>query len=179
GNKPLIPESVRLVLKTSDFLENLGGDSASTNTLSYFDSPGAMKAYREQSSIETPEFTKINSSGETNKILPHCYDDSDAAYEQRHKRFERFEKGQRRAEMEKLRHQVYKLGERVGQLKVMNTSAFMSVGSYPPSYLSTYSTIHGVQHGCRFPTPEGEDLRNEMLTTAEAIQQRYQAMIHP
>jgi len=55
-------------------------------------------------------------------------DTSDAAYERRHRKYETFEKRQRRREKEKLQHEQYKLKERLDELRSMDVSAFAMGG---------------------------------------------------
>ena len=54
-------------------------------------------------------------------------DTSDAAYEKRHRKYETFEKRQRLREKEKLKHEHYKLKERIEQLRAMDSSAFLAI----------------------------------------------------
>ena len=54
-------------------------------------------------------------------------DTSDAAYEKRHRKYESFEKRQRLREKEKLKHEHYKLKERIDQLRGMDTAAFLAI----------------------------------------------------
>lgn len=67
-NEPLIPADTPFVFKTNDTLEKVAGDFATAggsglNLLahqSYFERPEVLKAYREQTIIETPEFTNVS-----------------------------------------------------------------------------------------------------------------------
>lgn len=74
------------------------------------------------------------------------------AYINRHRKYEAFEKRQRRREKEKLVHEQYKLKERIEQLKGMDVSAF-GVG--------------------------GETRRKEMLDTAIGLESRYAILLPP
>src|ERR1700735_1921502 len=65
-------------------------------------------------------------------------DTSDAAYEKRHRKYETFEKRQRLREKEKLKHEQYKLKERMEQLRAMDGSAFLALPS------SSFSPIPSV-----------------------------------
>lgn len=77
---------------------------------------------------------------------------SDMAYVNRHKKYEAFEKRQRRREKEKLVHEQYKLKERIDQLKGMDVSAF---------------------------GPGGEARRKEMLDIAIGLETRYAILLPP
>ena len=112
---------------------------------------------------------------------------SDAAYEKRHRKFENFEKRQRLREKEKLKHEHYKLKERIEQLKAMDGSTFMTLPSSaftpPPRDIaedieetpnSPYvSLIGGVS------LVEGERRRKEMLDVAIMLEKRYAYLLPP
>ena len=77
---------------------------------------------------------------------------SDFTYINRHRKYETFEKRQRRREKEKLVHEQYKLKERIEQLKGMDASAFGS---------------------------GGEARRKEMLDIAVGLEMRYAVLLPP
>jgi hypothetical protein len=66
-NEPLIPADTLFVLKTNDTLERVAGEFSSAGGSglnlhaheSYFDRPDVLKAYREQTIIETPEYQNV------------------------------------------------------------------------------------------------------------------------
>ena len=66
-NEPLIPADTPFVLKTNDTLEKVAAEFSSAGGSglnlraheSYFERPDVLKAYREQTIIETPEFTNV------------------------------------------------------------------------------------------------------------------------
>ena len=111
---------------------------------------------------------------------------SDAAYEKRHRKFENFEKRQRLREKEKLKHEHYKLKERIEQLRGMDGAAFMTLpasafspappggddNEEPPT--SPFPAMNGgIYH------PEGERRRKEMLDIALKLEQRYTYLLPP
>jgi hypothetical protein len=69
-NEPLIPADTPFVFKTNDTLEKVAAEFSSAGGSglviraheSYFDRPDVLKAYREQTMIETPEYTGIPES---------------------------------------------------------------------------------------------------------------------
>lgn len=77
---------------------------------------------------------------------------SDLEYINRHRKYETFEKRQRRREKEKLVHEQYKLKERIEQLKGMDVSAFGG---------------------------GGEGRRKEMLDVAVGLEMRYAVLLPP
>lgn len=83
-------------------------------------------------------------------------DTSDAAYIARHRKYEAFEKRQRRREKEKLTHEQYKLRERIDQLRAMEPLAFGGKD-----------------------VAECEQKRQMMLTTAEDLAERYRVLLPP
>jgi hypothetical protein len=112
---------------------------------------------------------------------------SDAAYEKRHRKFENFEKRQRLREKEKLKHEHYKLKERIEQLKAMDGSSFMTLPSSaftpPPRDIaedveetpnSPYVSLNG-----GVSLVEGERRRKEMLDVAIMLEKRYAYLLPP
>lgn len=135
---PLIPAQTRLLLTTNP---HTIANSSSTIKLGmnifandrYFDRPEVVKAYREQQVIQTPEFDKITGNpAAMGRLRPRNSEDgtvdtSDATYEKRHRKYEAFEKRIRLREKEKLKHEQYKLKERIDQLRAMDGGAFLSL----------------------------------------------------
>jgi len=115
-------------------------------------------------------------------------DTSDAAYERRHKKYETFERRQRLREKEKLKHEQYKLKERVEQLRIMDASAFLALPA------SDFSPAPGVQeddvnagagvlaaahiNGANAHN-EGERRRKEMLDIALSLEARFRVLLPP
>ncbi|KAJ7361414.1 hypothetical protein DFH08DRAFT_844060 [Mycena albidolilacea] len=195
-NEPLIPADTPFVFKTNDTLEKVAAEFSSAGGSglviraheSYFDRPDVLKAYREQTMIETPEYTGIPESSSVGgrlrvRTTDETNTDLDAAYEKRHKKYEKFEKGQRLREKEKLKHAQYKLKERIEQLRGMDNSAFMQAPA------SSFSPRPGVPEvieddvlGGLNGNPaylEGERRRKEMLTNAQALEERYRILLPP
>ncbi|KAF8910104.1 hypothetical protein CPB84DRAFT_1635782, partial [Gymnopilus junonius] len=162
---------------------------------SHFARPEVLKACREQEIIQTPDFESIaESSSVGGRMRPRGAEDesaetSDAAYEKRHRKFETFEKRQRLREKEKLRHEHYKLKERIEQLKGMESSAFMALpaSSFTPPPVqapaeldeivaagSPYAHINGMASHA-----EGERRRKEMLENAYKLEKRYAYLLPP
>lgn len=115
-------------------------------------------------------------------------DTSDAAYEKRHRKYETFEKRQRLREKEKLKHEQYKLKERIDQLRGMDPSAFLALPesdfSLPPDELSDVAELNGdTADGVLFHphahAPEGYRRRKEMLAVACSLEERYRTLLNP
>ncbi|KAF8640589.1 hypothetical protein AX17_000251 [Amanita inopinata Kibby_2008] len=201
-NEPLIPVDTPFLLTTNSVLV----DDLSTNAElglnihaneRYFDRPEVLRSFREQSIIETPEYVHVADSpsvGVGGRFRPrgsgdNAIDTSDAAYEKRHRKYESFEKRLRLREKEKLKHEHYKLKERIEQLRAMDSSAFLSLpaSSFPEedgqrlenSDNSVDGTISPhVTHAngsCVFT--EGERRRREMLDVALALEERYRVLL--
>ncbi|TFK19961.1 hypothetical protein FA15DRAFT_759679 [Coprinopsis marcescibilis] len=150
----------------------------------YFNRPAVIEAYRTQAEIQTPEFslidtlpTRMRARGNQPKV-----DDSDAAYERRHERYERFEVGMRHREKEKLQYEHHKLKERIDQLRGLDASAFLSFPAdmfspapqQPPE--EDLANAAGI-----YNTPaqvEGERRRKEMLEAANFLELRYRGILH-
>ena len=110
-------------------------------------------------------------------------DTSDAAYEKRHRKYEAFEKRQRLREKEKLKHEHYKLKERIEQLRALEPSSFLSA---PESFFSNLrrSKSHrgelDAQGGTDAPEPshnEGEWRKRQMLDVANSLDTRYRTLL--
>ncbi|KAH0838063.1 hypothetical protein J3R83DRAFT_6304 [Lanmaoa asiatica] len=182
-NEPLIPADTPFLLTTNSTLLQPSSKSASFgfNTFAnqrYFDRSDVIKAYREQLNIQTPQFSLLSedatvggrfrprSSGEQDNA-----DTSDAAYEKRHRKYETFEKRQRLREKEKLKHEQYKLKERIEQLKVMDGSAFLANEDQSGVSLSdTQINVTPIHN-------EGERRREEMLEVASILEERYRTLL--
>lgn len=119
-------------------------------------------------------------------------DTSDAAYEKRHRKYETFEKRQRLREKEKLKHEQYKLKERIEQLRAMDTSAFLALPaskfSEPPGLSSTeehddadtgIADLPGAHVNGAAAYNEGERRRQEMLEIAHVLEDRYRVLLPP
>ncbi|KIL71549.1 hypothetical protein M378DRAFT_6272 [Amanita muscaria Koide BX008] len=198
-NEPLIPADTSFLLTT---------DSAVVHELSsnvevglnpqanerYFDRPEVLKSFREQLLIETPEYVHVAdlpSVGVGGRFRPRgcgdsLLDTSDATYEKRHRKYETFEKRLRLREKEKLKHEHYKLKERIDQLKSMDGAAFLSLsasffssldGQEPENSDDGASTSHdGFANNSHY---EGERRRKEMLDVAQSIEERYRMLLPP
>jgi hypothetical protein len=109
-------------------------------------------------------------------------DTSDAMYEKRHRKHEIFEKRQRLREKEKLKHEQYKLKERIEQLTVMDGSAFLGLPaasfSLPPAADEDKSgVISGTQTNDTEILDEGERRQQEMLEVASILEERYRTLL--
>ncbi|KAJ7103220.1 hypothetical protein B0H15DRAFT_811479 [Mycena belliarum] len=190
----LIPADTMFVLKTNDTLEQVAKEfapaSSSINFLAhekYFERPDVLKAYREQTIIETPEYSNVAdvpSAGGRLRVRPPTEDnhlDADAVYEKRHRKYETFEKRQRLREKEKLKHEQYKLKERIEQLRGMDNSAFLAAPA------SSFSPRPGVPEVVEDDLGlngnpaylEGERRRKEMLMNAQSLEERYRVLLPP
>ena len=115
-------------------------------------------------------------------------DTSDAAYEKRHRKYEAFEKRQRLREKEKLKHEHYKLKERIEQLRPLEPSAFLSAPDSffassrqrPPPHRGEPDTQ---QQGGSTDVPatssqnEGEWRKRLMLDVANGLDARYRTLL--
>ncbi|KAF8523219.1 hypothetical protein JB92DRAFT_3110190 [Gautieria morchelliformis] len=123
---------------------------------SYFDQPEVKAAYLAQRAIQVPEFSPLPDDAVGGRLRARAEEEgpetSDLAYINRHRKYETFEKRQRRREKEKLVHEQYKLKERIEQLKGMDASAFGA---------------------------GGEARRKEMLDIAEGLEMRYAVLLPP
>ncbi|KAH9958989.1 hypothetical protein BC827DRAFT_1216967 [Russula dissimulans] len=199
-NEPLVPAYTQLLLTTDSARVRTFGDAAAEadapqlNTSAYeryFDQPEVIRAYREQQLIQTPEFTLLSEHEAVGgRFRPRSLDDegidtSDAAYEKRHRKYEAFEKRQRLREKEKLKHEHYKLKERIEQLRALEPSAFLST---PESYFvaSLRPPLHhresDVQDGMDTPPPApphnmGEWRKRQMLDVANSLDARYRTLL--
>lgn len=129
-------------------------------------------------------------------------DTSDATYEKRHRKYETFEKRQRLREKEKLKHEQYKLKERIEQLRGMDGSAFLTLPASLFRPLSaavsqegdgsadgpitaedeTNTGLHelpGIHVNGAALHNEGERRRAEILETAAGLEERYRVLLPP
>ncbi|KAI0323010.1 hypothetical protein OF83DRAFT_1279195 [Amylostereum chailletii] len=192
---PLIPTSTRFLLATSPahVPESSTGVplKLAINTVAYdryFDKPEVLKAYREQSIIQTPDFTPLDEHAAVGGRFraraseEDGADTSDAAYEKRHRKYETFEKRQRLREKEKLTYEHYKLKERIDQLRSMDPSAFMVVpastfnDTAPTQIPSSVPSIDGLDSPALL---EGERRKEQMLEVAESLEGRYRLLLNP
>ncbi|PPQ73388.1 hypothetical protein CVT26_015491 [Gymnopilus dilepis] len=199
---PLIPLDTPFLLTTNSKhaveVPSESGAAIPVNIVvndSHFARPEVLKAIREQENIQTPDYESIAEiSSVGGRMRPRGVEDelaetSDAAYEKRHKKFETFEKRQRLREKEKLKHEHYKLKERIDQLKSMDSSAFMSLPASsftpPPAHMPTefdeavaagspYAHVNGIASHA-----EGERRRKEMLDHAYKLERRYAYLLPP
>lgn len=199
-NEPLIPANTQFLLTTNSALVHPPQPSSSTDfglnshaNQRYFDRPDVIQAYREQQIIQTPEFTTLSEDASVggrfrpriSAELPESADTSDAVYEKRHRKYETFEKRQRLREKEKLKHEQYKLKERIEQLRAMDESAFLGL---PATSFPLPSGVVQVQDGRDSSLPvihaddtamcsEGERRRQEMLEVASILEERYRTLL--
>ena len=129
-------------------------------------------------------------------------DTSDATYEKRHRKYETFEKRQRLREKEKLKHEQYKLKERIDQLRGMDGNAFLSlpVSLFRPLGTSALQEgdgstnvpivddddidtglhdLPGIHVNGAALHNEGERRRKEILETAANLEERYRVLLPP
>jgi len=195
----------------------------------YFDRPEVTAAYKKQQLIETPEFSQLSEDATVGSrfrpraaleevrlptqrtFLAHAddtfrtqnlADTSDATYEKRHRKYETFEKRQRLREKEKLKHEQYKLKERIDQLRGMDGNAFLSL---PVSLFRAFGTsalqegdgtvdgpividddigtglqdLPGIHVNGAALHNEGERRRKEILETAANLEERYRVLLPP
>ncbi|KAG1813345.1 uncharacterized protein BJ212DRAFT_1482799 [Suillus subaureus] len=199
-NEPLIPANTQFLLTTNSALVPQPQPSSSTDfglnshaNQRYFDRPDVIQAYREQQIIQTPEFTTLSEDASVggrfrpriSAELPESADTSDAIYEKRHRKYETFEKRQRLREKEKLKHEQYKLKERIEQLRAMDGSAFLGLpaASFPlPSDAvqvedSRDTSLTAIHVDGTVMCNEGERRRQEMLEVAYILEDRYRTLL--
>ncbi|KAG5637655.1 hypothetical protein H0H81_003732 [Sphagnurus paluster] len=195
-NEPLIPEDTPFLLTTNPALASTSSSTLEVNIHAndrYFERPDVLKAYREQSIIQTPEYVslgdtpvgRLRARSQAGITEDGPLETSDAAYEKRHRKYETFEKRQRLREKEKLKHEQYKLKERIEQLRAMDPAAFLTL----PDNLFPESPHHAdpesepeeglsPQHNGG-PNREGERRRKEMLSVAYMLEDRYRVLLPP
>ncbi|GJE89606.1 hypothetical protein PsYK624_057100 [Phanerochaete sordida] len=203
-SEPLIPSNSRFLFTTNAALVPSTSETSAAIELNtqaygrYFDRPEVQRACRQQADIQVPEFTQLSDDALVGgRFRPRNTDEelvdtSDAAYEKRHRKYETFEKRQRLREKEKLKHEQYKLKERIEQLRAMDTAAFLALPA------SNFSEPPGVTHDGTYDEPdaelgelpgahvngaaahnEGERRRREMLQVAESLEERYRVLLPP
>lgn len=114
-------------------------------------------------------------------------DTSDATYEKRHRKYETFEKRQRLREKEKLKHEQYKLKERIEQLRGMDSSAFLALPAAIFGGLEKVvdeddtgiQDLAGIHVNGAAIYNEGERRRKEILETAATLEERYRVLLPP
>ncbi|KZT08718.1 uncharacterized protein LAESUDRAFT_648565 [Laetiporus sulphureus 93-53] len=203
-SEPLIPAETNFLLTTNSALVPSTAvtipSEVEINTQAYgryFDRPEVQKAYRQQQVIQTPEFKQLDEDAHVGgRFRPRGIEDdsadtSDAAYEKRHRKYETFEKRQRLREKEKLKHEQYKLKERIEQLRAMDTTAFLSLPAFdfpPPSDSDVhfdpedapgFAEMAGVQIHGTAAYLEGERRRKAMLDVALSLEERYRTLLPP
>ncbi|EGN93100.1 hypothetical protein SERLA73DRAFT_189929 [Serpula lacrymans var. lacrymans S7.3] len=195
-NEPLIPENTQFLLTTNSGELKQPSTSASSGFeinnhayQRYFDRPDVLKAYREQLIIQTPEFSLLSEDASVGgRFRPRSSeeestDTSDAAYEKRHRKYETFEKRQRLREKEKLKHEHYKLKERIEQLRALDGNAFLALPassfSAPPGVEEELplSDLPGAHVNGAAVYNEGERRRKEMLDVAFTLDERYKTLL--
>ncbi|KAG0707432.1 hypothetical protein DFH29DRAFT_624796 [Suillus ampliporus] len=197
-NEPLIPANTQFLLTTNSTLVPQPSSSTDFGLNShanqrYFDRPDVIQAYREQQIIQTPEFTSLSADASVggrfrpriSAEIPESADTSDAVYEKRHRKYETFEKRQRLREKEKLKHEQYKLKERIEQLKAMDGNAFLGLPEtsfpLPPETIEVEdgqdASLAGVHIDGAAICNEGERRRQEMLEVASILEDRYRTLL--
>ncbi|KZV82161.1 hypothetical protein EXIGLDRAFT_843986 [Exidia glandulosa HHB12029] len=163
----IIPETTKFILTTDSKLVPPMMDNVSTrpDLAKYFSRPEIMHSLKMQRDIQTPEFTPLSEIAAVGGRLrvrseENIIDMSDEAYLRRHRRYEAFEKKQRRREKEKLVHEQYKLRQRLDELRGFDINAF-AVSGIPQTQVET------------------EERRKIMLETAEALDRRYATLLPP
>ncbi|KAJ7070733.1 hypothetical protein C8F01DRAFT_974709, partial [Mycena amicta] len=193
----VVPADTLILFKTDDKLDRvaaelcIAGSSAINVTArdTYFDRPDVIKGYRDQLVIETPDFEQVQFVAGRLRVRVNSDDplaDADAIYEKRHRKFEAFEKRQRLREKEKLKHEQYKLKERIDQLRAMDNSAFLAA---PASWFSARPNVppdiieEDLSNNMTGTSPqqyaEGERRRREMLVNAQSLEERYRVLLPP
>jgi hypothetical protein len=108
-------------------------------------------------------------------------DTSDAAYEKRHRKYEAFEKRQRLREKEKLKHEHYKLKERIEQLRALEPSAYIGISdSFFAGSLRPPPNDDERDGSTDAPAPshnDGEARKRQMLEVANSLDARYRTLL--
>ncbi|KAG6837650.1 hypothetical protein H0H93_004926 [Arthromyces matolae] len=199
-NEPLIPSDTPFFLTTNSALASTSSSDHRVNIHAqerYFERPEVLKAYREQLTIETPEFHSIGDApsgrlrarSQAGNADEGPLETSDAVYEKRHRKYETFEKRIRLREKEKLKHEHYKLKERIDQLRSTDALAFLALPDdlFPASSRSTDAESYDEEEAAIFGSQinggasylEGERRRREMLKVAQTIEERYRILLPP
>ncbi|KAG5647740.1 hypothetical protein DXG03_008463 [Asterophora parasitica] len=195
-NEPLIPAETPFLLTTNPAVASTSSSAFEINIHAndrYFERPDVLKAYREQLIIQTPEFMSLgdtpagrlrarSQTGQINENGP--IETSDDVYEKRHRKYETFEKRQRLREKEKLKHEQYKLKERIDQLRTMDASAFLTLDDdlFPAPLDHTEAETDQDEETSFHLGPnniEGERRRKEMLSVAHSLEERYRTLLPP
>ncbi|KAI0695626.1 hypothetical protein BC835DRAFT_1346012 [Cytidiella melzeri] len=204
-SEPLIPSATKFLLTTKSSLvpppPEGGSSRLEVNVHAYgryFDRPEVQQACKYQQLIQTPEYTQLPDDAIVGgRFRPRGSEDetadtSDAAYQKRHRKYETFEKRQRLREKEKLKHEEYKLKERIEQLRAMDTSAFLALPaskfSEPPGVSHDeisdetdpgLADLPGAHVNGAAAYNEGERRRKEMLDIAQGLEERYRVLLPP
>ncbi|KXN88863.1 hypothetical protein AN958_06733 [Leucoagaricus sp. SymC.cos] len=193
-NDDLIPSTTPFYLTTDSKQFATSNDQLRLTTVSnerYFDRPDVLAAFRKGLSIQTPSWAE--GQPDVGRFRPRGVEDtqvdtSDVAYERRHRKYETFEKRQRLREKEKLKHEQYKLKERIEQLRVMDASAFLALPasnfSPAPAVLeeevdASLAALPGAPVNGAAVYNEGERRRKEMLDIALALEARFRVLLPP
>ncbi|KAI0275184.1 hypothetical protein BC834DRAFT_36091 [Gloeopeniophorella convolvens] len=190
-NDPLVPAHTQLLLTTNSARVRAfgdGTDGAGLNTSAYeryFDKPEVIRAYRDQQLIQTPEFTLLSEHEAVGgRFRPRGQEDegidtSDAAYEKRHRKYEAFEKRQRLREKEKLKHEHYKLKERIEQLRALEPAAFLGVPDavFASSPRPREDEPTDADEAPPAPHSEGDWRKRQMLDVANGLEARYRTLL--
>ncbi|KAF7784156.1 hypothetical protein Agabi119p4_321 [Agaricus bisporus var. burnettii] len=191
----IISPATPFLLTTDSNLFSNASEASVTTVASdrYFDRPDVLKAYREQLTIQTPSYRNVKDNLVVARFRPRGPEDaqidtSDAAYERRHRKYESFEKRQRLREKEKLKHEQYKLKERIDQLRIMDASAFLALpaSNFSPALGISEevldngtSSLPGAHINGSASNTEGERRRKEMLDIALSLEERFKTLLPP
>lgn len=191
-SEPLIPGETKFFLTTNPNVASASSSSCTAVKLNvlaferYFDRPEVLKSYREQKIIETPDFVSLGdvlpnagrsrARSQGGNVEDSPQETSDVVFEKRHRKYEAFEKRQRLREKEKLKHEQYKLKERIEQLRIMDSAAFLTLpASLFPIPSANKSDIR--QDALDDHGDEGERRRKEMLDIAYMLEERYRVLL--
>ncbi|KAF7968125.1 hypothetical protein HWV62_20116 [Athelia sp. TMB] len=204
--EPLIPATTKFLLTTNSSYIPASSSSSTPFELNshayerYFDRPEVLASFKAQHTIETPEYKSLNDSVVGGRFRPRLNnegdiaDTSDAAYEKRHRKYEMAEKRVRLREKEKLKHDQYKLKERIEQLRVMDGAAFLALPASQFSLVPANTSAESIAGASDDPDAddiaashpngvagyrEGERRRTEMLEVAMELEERYRTLLPP
>ncbi|TDL20979.1 hypothetical protein BD410DRAFT_840942 [Rickenella mellea] len=203
-NDPLIPSNSVFLLTTDSSLVQSSPSSSEDHELlfnyvaneRYFDRPDVIQSIKGTQVIQVPEFVnladekavggRLRARGEEVGEQTTIADTSDAAYEKRHRKYETFEKRVRVREKEKLKHEHYKLKERIEQLRAMDSSSFMALPAaafFPGEENSTSgenalpAELPGAHVNGAAVLNEGERRRRKMMDVAMNLEERYRVLL--
>ncbi|EAU92563.1 hypothetical protein CC1G_06574 [Coprinopsis cinerea okayama7 len=188
----LLPPANPFLLSTNSAVaESSKEEGRLVNTVvneQYFRRPEVIKAYREQSLIQTPGVVKLEAPESGTRLRVRDYDkdnvsSGDDAYIKRHKKYVAFEKRMRLREKEKLQYEHHKLKERIEQLRSMDSSAFLGLPAHyfstPPNTAALNNLTKDGIHGNPAAIHEGERRRAEFIEAANALDERYRTLLPP